>query len=160
MKSYSFSNVDSLLNGIQVTDFADGTDVIIAERVNDAMSYLTGADGKVSMNISPDQSGTVTLKLKQTSPTSTQLQGHVQAAQNGAFTPLTFQMRDSARNDVITGTVGCCLNMAPMTRGDGVNTEEWTLFFEKLFLKTGSVSVDNFGSVVGSVLGGDISSVL
>ncbi len=154
MEAYSFSEVDLFLNGVEITGLGEGGDVMTAERRNDAMTDKIGAKGNMVINISADKSGTVTLKLQQTSPTISILQGHVQAAQAGAFAPLTFMMRDSSRNDIVTGTLGYCPKMGPMVRGDEVNDEEWVLVFEDLFLQTGDVSVSAIGAAIGSVIGG------
>ena len=160
MQVYSFSEITALVNGVEISDWAEAEDVILAERLNDAVTHVVGAGGEMAINVSPDQSGSVTLKLKQTSPANSLLYSLSQAAQNGAFVPINFYMKDNARQDVIQGTVGYIQNPASMTRGNGVNESEWVLVFEKLYLKDGAVSVSGIGSVIGAVAGGIIAGNL
>ena len=155
-KVYSFANVDLFVNGVEITELAEGEDVFRAERLKDAITHKTGAKGNMVINVSPDESGQVIIKCLQTSPLNSILEQHVQAAQKGAFYPLTFQMRDSSLNDVATGTVGYCPNLAPISRGDGVSENEWRLVFEKLYTVHGSASVDNVGSAIGGFAIGTI----
>jgi len=156
MNQYSIDNVTALINGVRVEDFAEGDDVLVAQRINDAITHKVGADGQMTIAISPDKSGEIILKVMQSSPVNFQLYSFIQAAQAGNFTPIVFQMIDSQLQDIINGTVGFIPNLAPMTRGQGVNENEWRLVFEKLYIKGGAITVSGVGAIVGSVLGAQI----
>jgi hypothetical protein len=153
-EQYSFLEVSAFVNGVEITDWAEGDDVIVAERRNDAVTDVMGARGKMAIAISADQSGTVTLRVKQTSAVNSLLQGIVQASQNGSPQLVNFTMRDSLRQDLVQGTIGYVQNMAPVTRGAGINEAEWVLVFEKLYMLNGNVSVSGIGALVGGIAGG------
>jgi hypothetical protein len=67
MRVYSFKNITLLVNGVEITGFADGDDVLTASRRVDSASDLIGADGKMMVSLSADRSGEFTFRLQQVS---------------------------------------------------------------------------------------------
>ena len=54
MKEYSFLNTLLLVNGVEITGFDEGDDVITLERINDSAAHNIGTDGE--MTVSPVRS--------------------------------------------------------------------------------------------------------
>jgi len=134
MKEYSFLDTLLLVNGIEITGFDEGDDVIILDRINDSASHKVGTDGEMSVSISADRSGTVTFRLMQTSDSNAFLSGLISAQENGIFVPIFVQFKDTKGGDLGSGTQGYITKPAPMTRGTAVNAQEWVLTVERLDL--------------------------
>lgn len=64
--TYDFKKVSVIVDGVYITGFMDG-EVIQVEKNEDDVIPHVGADGNVTYAESADQTGTITLTLKQTS---------------------------------------------------------------------------------------------
>lgn len=69
-KIYSFKNKAVLFEGIQIQGFAKGDGLIKYTFTKDRLTPDVGGDGFGVMNLSPDKSGTLELKLQSTSPSN------------------------------------------------------------------------------------------
>ena len=134
MKDYSFLNTLLIVNGIEISGFDEGDDVIALERINDSAAHKIGADGEMSVSISADRSGTVTFRLMQTADSNSYLSGLVTAQENGVFVPIFVQFKDTVGGDLGSGTQGYITKPAGMNRGVGVNSQEWVIVAERLDL--------------------------
>ena len=137
MKEYSFLNTIVLVNGIEITEWAEGDDVIQIGRINDSLSHVIGASGEMAVAISADRSGQFTFNLQQTAESNAFLTGLVTAAENGAFVPVFVQFKDTEGNDLASGTQGYIPKPADMTRGSGINGQEWRVVVERLDMLLG-----------------------
>lgn len=134
MKTYSFLNTILLVNGIEISGFDEGDDVIQLARREDSASDKIGADGEMTVAINGDRSGTITFRLMQQSDANKYLSGLINAQENGAFVPIFAQFKDTLGNDLGSGTQGYITKPAPMTRGSGPNSNEWVIVVERLDL--------------------------
>lgn len=134
MQEYSFLNTLLLLNGVEISGFDEGDDVINLDRINDSALHKIGADGEMTVAISADRSGTVTFRLMQVSDSNAYLSGLINSQENGAFVPLFVQFKDTKGNDLGSGTQGYITKPASMTRGTGANAQEWIIVVERLDL--------------------------
>lgn len=135
MKVYSFANTVMLINGVEVTGWAEGDDVIQVKRLSDSASHKIGADGKMVVSLSTNKSGEFTFKLMQTSPTNAYLCGLMALQENAdgnLFIPINCLFQDTLRQDLATGTVGYLKRPADMSRGAQAQTQEWTVVTERL----------------------------
>lgn len=132
MKEYSFLDTLLLVNGVEMSGFDEGDDVITLDRINDSASHKVGVDGKMTVSISADRSGTVTFRLMQTSDSNAYLSGLINAQENGAFVPIFVQFKDTRGDDLGSGTQGYINRPATMTRGQNANSQEWTVTVERL----------------------------
>lgn len=137
MKTYSFLNTIVLVNGIEINEWAEGDDVIQINRLNDSIAHSIGASGEMAVAISADRSGQFVLNLQQTSSSNAYLSGLITAAENGAFVPIFCQFKDTEGNDLASGTQGYIIRPSDMTRGTGINGQEWTIIVERLDLLIG-----------------------
>lgn len=134
MKEYSFLDTLLLINGVEISGFDEGDDVISLERLNDSASHKIGTDGEMTVAISADRSGSATFRLMQTSDSNSYLSGLINAQENGAFAPIFIQFKDTRGNDLGSGTQGYINRPASMVRGSGTNSQEWKVIVERLDL--------------------------
>ena len=139
MRPYSFQNTVVIVNGVEITGWADGDDVIDIKRRTDSASDKVGADGKMMVSISADKSGEITFKLQQTSSSNKFLMAltALQEAAGTNFVPVTVLFQDTYRNDMAAGTVGYLKKPADMTRGTQAQNTEWVIVVERLDMVCG-----------------------
>lgn len=134
MENYSFLDTTLLVNGVEITGFDEGDDVITLERINDSSAHKIGVDGVMTVSISADRSGMVTFRLMQSSDSNAYLSGLINAQENGAFVPIFVQFKDTKGNDLGSGTQGYIPRPASMVRGQNANSQEWMITVERLDL--------------------------
>ena len=134
MKEYSFLNTLLLVNGVEISGFDEGDDVITLDRINDSGSHKIGTDGEMTLSISADRSGTVVFRLMQSADSNSYLSALINAQENGLFVPIFVQFKDVKGNDLGSGTQGYINKPAAMTRGTQANSQEWTITVERLDL--------------------------
>jgi len=132
MKVYSFLDTILLVNGIAISGFDEGDDVITLERSVDTGAHKVGTDGEMTLSLTADRSGSITFRLMQSSDSNTYLSGLVLAAENGAFVPIFVQFKDTRGGDIGSGTQGYILRPATMVRGTNANAQEWSIVVERL----------------------------
>lgn len=132
MKQYSFANTILLLNGVEISGFDEGDDVITMARREDSTRDKVGADGEMTVYVSSDRSGTCVFRLMQSADSNTFLAGLIGTQENGIFVPVFFQFKDTAGLDLVSGTQGYVNKPADMVRGEAANAQEWTITLERL----------------------------
>ena len=142
MKVYSFQNTVMLINGVEITGWSDGDDVIDIQYASDPASHKIGAGGEMMVTISADKSGTFTFKLQQTSASNKYLQGLLALQREGAktFIPVNCLFQDTYRKDIASGTVGYIQKSAGMKRGASASDQEWVVATERLDMMFGDPS--------------------
>ena len=123
-----------LLDGKEISDWADGSDVINATNQVDAGQMVIGANGTGVFIANPDQSGKLTLKIKQHSEDNAYLSKlfNQQKTSIKTYLPMTLAIRDLINDDVVTASKGYFTTPAPYMRGNGHNATTWTIVFEKM----------------------------
>lgn len=123
-----------LLDGREISDWADGSDVISAVNQVDAGQMVVGANGTSVFIANPDNSGKLTLKVKQHSADNAYLSKlfNQQKSSIKTYIPATLAIRDLINDDVVTATKGYFTTPTPYTRGNGHNAQTWTFVFERM----------------------------
>jgi hypothetical protein len=149
MRTYSFLNTVLLINGVEITGFADGDDVIDMKRRTDSASDKIGADGNMMVSLSADYSGEVAIKLNQVSPSNKYLTKllNLQEGRGVRFKPIQILFQDTYRNDVGAGSLGYIKKPADMVRGANGQVVEWSFVVERLDLLAGDPGL--LGSFIG-----------
>lgn len=139
MKRYSFGDTVMLINGVEITGWADGDDAIVVERRNDSITDKIGADGGMMVSVSNDKSGMAKFKLQQTSDSNAYLLGlmALQEAAGSLFVPVFVKFLDTYRQDLAIGTRGYIKKPSGITRGSQANNQEWEIVVERLDLAFG-----------------------
>ncbi len=134
MKTYSFLDLTLLINGVSITGFDEGDDVIILDRTVNSANHKIGTDGEMSTSISADRSGSVVFKLMQTSSSNLYLSGLIGIQETGNGATVSVMFKDTRGRDLGVGTQGYIPKPAKMTRGTNVNNQEWMIVVENLEL--------------------------
>lgn len=140
MRRYSFLDTIVIVNGVELTGWADGDDVIDIDRRQPSMSDKVGADGEMMVSVNADKSGSLKFKLQQTSPSNEFLTALVslQEASGSTFIPVFVKFQDCYRNDMAIGSFGYITKPAGMKRGAQGNSADWEVVVERLDLVHGS----------------------
>ncbi|MFC0969131.1 phage protein [Pasteurella multocida] len=136
MAVFDPKEVSVLLDGREISDWADGADVIsVAYSVDDG-EYVIGADSRGIFIANTDKSGTLTLKVKQHSEDNAYLSKLRNQQKNSikTFAPMTLSIRDLMNGDVVTATKGYFTTPPSFVRGQGHNPETWTIKFESVVM--------------------------
>lgn len=131
MKQYSAANNILLVNGIEITGFDEGDDVIKGERTKDSASDKVGVDGEMSVSYTQDKSGMVTIRLMSTSDSNGFLMAIVNAAENGAFVPVNVMFKNTNNGEVLGGSQGYIKRPPNISRGENVTAQEWQIKVER-----------------------------
>jgi len=134
MQEYSFLNVLTLINNFPLTGWAEGDDVIQIERRVDGFNDSVGADGRMLVSQDANKSGTMVFRLQQQSEGNAylaDLYGRQEGA-NGIFVPLQIMVKNIASGEMSQGSFGYLKKPAKVTRGTGVNGQEWIIVVERL----------------------------
>lgn len=124
--NYDPSQVIVMIGGNLMQGFADG-DFISIEREEQSFTKVVGADGFVSRAKTSNRSGTMTLTLKQTSPSNEILSDFLaqdEANANGIFQVLIKEGTGGSRLFTATGWVQ---GMPTISYGKEINDREWLI---------------------------------
>lgn len=134
MQQYSFGKTILLINGVQVTGYDEGDDVITMRRLNDNSQHIISADGVMTVSFSPDRSGEILFRVNQASDINGLLSSLVTAQEQNVLVPITVQFTDLNGNDIVSSTEGYIPRPADMIRGLNSQSQEWRIIVEKLVI--------------------------
>ena len=139
MKAYSFNNVVMLVNGIEMTGWPEGNDVIMCDRNEDSATQSVGVGGEMTVSVSQDRTGVVKFKLKQNSPSNGVMTAIITSQENGLFVPVFVQVKNTQGGELVSGTQGFVKRPAGIKFGDVIDFSEWEIVCERLdFINTGT----------------------
>lgn len=122
-KIYDVNEVNLIIEGKYVTDFAEGTSIVVTWNA-DSMIKTIGIKGETAYAANNDKSGTITFSLQHTSPSNDWLDEY---AANRKF--ISVAMIDDNIYGGIRLQNNQCVIMRPadVTRGLEVSAREWTI---------------------------------
>lgn len=126
MKEYAADAVSFIVNGVPMTGFADGSFVTVA-RATESATLHVGADGKGTMVINANQSGTFVARFTQTS-----LSNAVLSALESTHAVFPVILKDANGNSLHSGAKGFITTMPSSDYAQELSTREWTITVEKL----------------------------
>lgn len=155
MKVYAFHNTVMLVNGVEITGWAEGDDVIQIKRLSDSASHKVGAGGTMMVSLSSDKSGSALFKLQQTSSSNKYLNSLCALQEGGAstFVPVSIMFQDTNRNDLATGTIGYIKKPTDLVRGAQAQNQDWEIIVERLDMLLGDPALVGAAAAVAGVLG-------
>jgi len=125
--SYSFEDVAILIDGVPATGFDEGDNAIRVSRNVPPWSLTTGADGDSVALKSANRSGTLTLRLLQSSLTNAFLTAKLKIQDAGNLSPFPFVMRDANGLDLVISDSAFVEGPPEAIYGERHNAREWTL---------------------------------
>ena len=134
MAVFDPKEVSVLLDGREISDWADGADVISATYQTDDGEMVIGANGTGVFIANTNNSGKLVLKVKQHSEDNAYLikLRNQQKKRIKTFTPITLAIRDLINGDVVTATKGYFTTPPNFVRGQGHNAQSWKFVFEQM----------------------------
>lgn len=132
IRVYSPKKVAVDIAGVSVEGYSDGT-FIEANRNTPNTTQVVGADGKVGLSYSADNTGTVTLTLQQNSPTNLMLSA-IQNLQDVRQTVLRFpiSVMDPSGGFLMVATNCHILQAPPASLGAELESKSWEFYVEDL----------------------------
>lgn len=144
MKQYSFYNTDLLIDGNRVDGFTAGNAVITARRNVPQHLPVMDAYGKMAVATTADLSGTISFPLLQTASWNEILYERAQLTQaiglsgnKSLWEPMQLQLVDKMGDVLVNGVNGAILQQPAIVRGISFTSNQWTIFVERLQIKTG-----------------------
>lgn len=121
-----------LINGVEITGYAEGDDLLQFARRSDSFSDVVGGNGDMAVVKLTDKSGTLTMKLLQNSESNKYIRGLLNLAENGAFADITMQFTNTSSGETVSGIGGYITRHAEQTRGVNQNTMSWEFVFGRM----------------------------
>jgi hypothetical protein len=132
MPTYNPKDIVVTVNGIPVTGFADGTDVILVEYDTDFVSDAVGVTGESAFIENNDRRANVTLKLMATSSFN-----DVLSALSAGNVEFAMSLTD-ARGTTIGASPACRVKKLPTVQfGNEIGTREWEIRALDMVLNVG-----------------------
>lgn len=135
LRPVSFLNVVVFVNGVELTGWADGDDVITLKRLADSASHKIGAAGDMMVSLSADRSGEISFKLQKISLSNAYLNSLLNAQESPggvAFVPMNVLAQDTFRQDMGVGSNGYIVKVPDLQFGEKAGNQEWMLRVENL----------------------------
>lgn len=139
VRTYDPKQIIVTINGIPMSGFSDGTFLEI-DRNEPTWNVVVGADGLVTRGKTNNFTGTVTLTLKQSSPSNDVLSGLMaidEATNTGVFPIL---VKDLSGNSIYFGGRCWVTQYANSTFGKDISDRQWTLMMDEADIFVGSNS--------------------
>ena len=139
VRTYDPKNVIVTIGGVPMSGFSDGTFLEI-DRNEPTWNVVVGADGLVTRGKTNNFSGTLTLTLKQSSPSNDVLSGLMaidEATNRGVFPIL---VKDLSGNSIYFGGRCWVTQYANSTFGKDISDRQWVLMMDEADMFVGSNS--------------------
>lgn len=134
--TFDFKKLNVIFGVAQITGFAEG-DALEVDEENDAFNSASGADGYVDRVKNSSNFLTITMRLRQTSPTN-QVLSALHAADRAASTPLPLLIKDRSGTTLISAAHAWITKFPKSSFGNETKEREWVI-------KTGSQYIVNIG---------------
>ncbi len=130
MKTYDPKLVNLVVDGTVITGFAEGT-FISAEKTEDNFTEYVGAQGEVTLAENANETGGITITLKNTSPSVAFLNGLANRKGERAIVPVSIVDLNNGKATV--GGRECRVRKpANYEASDEVSTREFVIFVSKI----------------------------
>ena len=126
VRTYDPKQVVVTIGGVPMSGYADGT-FLVVDRDENAFTKVTGADGTSTRVKSNNRSGSMTLTLKQSSPSNDILSGFaaLDELSNSGVVPILI--KDLSGNSIFFSATGWVQKYPSSEFGKEINNREWIL---------------------------------
>ena len=136
MKSYNPKSVAVIVDGFQLTNFAEDTKVEVAFR-NPAYDLMIGADGDGTRVQSNDNSATIKISLAQSSDSNDKLSAIALADRTNGGGIVTVMVKDISGRSLFVAAQAYIEKLPDSSFGKKVNSREWTFVTDNLIATVG-----------------------
>lgn len=126
MKEYGAKKVSVVVNGTPITGFMDGSQVTVARNVESSTMHI-GADGKGTKVVNADKSGSVVIRLAQSS-----LSNAVLSALEATNATFPIIIKDTNGNSLHSGAKAFISAPPSSEYAQELSPREWTIMVEAL----------------------------
>ena len=126
MTKYGSKDVSFIANGTPATAVMDGEFLVITPSVDPAVLHV-GGDGEGTMVVNADESATIAVTLKQTSPTNA-----VYSALRAAKAVFPVIVKDNSGISIHTGAKAFISGATVVSYGQAITGRVWTFSVAKL----------------------------
>jgi len=126
VRTYDPKSVVITIGGVPMSGFADGT-FLVVDRDENAFTKVTGADGTSTRVKSNNRSGSMTLTLKQSSPSNDVLSGFaaLDELSNSGVVPILI--KDLSGNSLFFSATGWVQKYPSSEFAKEISNREWVL---------------------------------
>lgn len=142
LRTYDPKQVVISIGGVPISGYADGTFLLI-DRDENAFTKVTGADGTSTRVKSNNRAGSMTLTLKQSSPSNDVLSGFatLDELSNAGVVPILI--KDLSGNSLYFSATGWIQKFPSSEFGKEISNREWVLDLVDVDMFVGSNAVNN-----------------
>lgn len=137
VRTYDPKSVIITIGGVPMSGFSDGT-FLEVNRDEATWNKVVGADGYVTRGKTNNFTGTITLTLKQSSPSNDVLSGFMAADEISNVGIVPILIKDLSGNSTYFSAQGWIQQYPSSTFGKEINDREWTIALADLDLFVGS----------------------
>jgi hypothetical protein len=140
----SMLNTVLVVNGVEITGYADGDDSISLKRLVDSATHKIGSQGDMMVSLSADRSGECGVKLQKVSSSNAFFLGLLRTqelAGGAAFVPIYLTALDVLRQDKGVGSGGYLKKVPDLMFGEHAGNQEWVIVVENLDLTFGADTI-------------------
>lgn len=144
--AYDPSNITLSLGGWQPYGFASDTKIVISKS-NDIINPYAGTDGDVSLALSRNRLGTMTISLQRTSDANEVFAGYAQTMYSTREVAFSVYLEDP--RGYYISTIGWLQSQPEDTMGDTIGTNDWVIGLKDatLLRSTVGLGVATFNSI-------------
>jgi len=142
LRTYDPRSVIVSIGGVPMSGYADGT-FLTVDRDEDAFSKVTGADGYSTRVKSNNRGGSLTLTLKQSSPSNDVLSGfaNLDELSNAGVVPVL--VKDTSGNSIYFSATGWVKKYPSSEFGKELNNRDWVIDLAEMDVFVGSSTENN-----------------
>jgi len=126
VRTYDPKSVVVTIGGVPMSGYADGT-FLVVDRDENSFSKVTGADGTTTRVKSNNRSGTMTLTLKQSSPSNDVLSGFATLDELANSGVVPILIKDLSGNSLFFSATGWIQKFPSSEFGKEINNRDWIL---------------------------------
>ena len=139
MTKYSFLDQVAIVQGVPLSGFADGDDVVQGARAVEAFTNVVGAGGKMLVTQNANRSGTFTFRLLRGAASNAFLNALFAEQERGDFTAISVSIVNTKSGTSMVGTKGYLSKPADIAMGNGAAALEWV------------ITVENYDAIFGAL---------
>ena len=139
MTKYSFLDQVAIVQGVPLSGFAEGDDVVQGARAVEAFTNVVGASGNMLVTQNANRSGTFTFRLLRGAASNAFLNALFAEQERGDFTAISVSVVNTKSGTSMIGTKGYLSKPADITMGNGAAALEWV------------ITVENYDAIFGAL---------
>lgn len=132
LRPHSFTQHVLIVQGVTIENFGEGDDAISIEYREDGISDTVGADGKMQMSISADESAEITVKLLANAPENALFERLHRQMRQGDITSVSIALYNSVTGEGDVATYAYIPKLANKAKGTNAQDREWMFVVPKI----------------------------